>query len=477
MSLPFIKNIFLIIRLNEGFATLYENILNANVFPEKNQWERFLMDFFDASMALDVFDFVDPMNLYAESRAEIRARFNFITYQKAALVLRMFQEALTDATWTKGIGYFIVDRHLQTATPEHVFAGLQQAYDEDFPQGSLDVGAMMNPWLNLRGYPVITVSRTSEGLVITQEGFRTTHDELFPVPLNYATASVPNFEETIVDFWLTSREMTITLANASRTWTDDDWVIFNLRDTGYYVTNYDDNLWDLIIDAMLNDREAIHFLNRGTLFADLHRFIVENYDIRTTLYLDLIRSLEFEGHHHVWVRSHSGLQKFEQRLRGTMLHPLFLSFLSEVMAPVYAGTEVIDLMGRNIINNWSCSSGVEGCLTDALATLVEVMENGSTSFGFEFRCNGFMTADEAVWRHFFNAALEQTGDRSGALRDFLCTQDAQLMTFYFEQTIDASNALTQSERQDMIMAACRYSETSYNLVLDFIEENHQAIDE
>lgn len=141
--------------MNEGFATLYENILNANLFPEKNQWERFLMDFFDASMALDVFDFVDPMNLYAESRDEIRARFNFITYQKAALVLRMFQEALTDATWTKGIGYFIVDRHLQTATPEHVFDGLQRAYDEDFPMSPLDIGAMMNPWLNLRGKTLI----------------------------------------------------------------------------------------------------------------------------------------------------------------------------------------------------------------------------------------------------------------------------------------------------------------------------------
>lgn len=326
------------------------------------------------------------------------------------------------------------------------------------------------------GYPVITVSRTAEGLVITQEGFRTTHDELFPIPLNYATASVPNFEDTFVDFWLTGREMTLTSLNASRQWEEDDWVIFNLRDTGYYVTNYDDNLWALIIDAMLNDREAIHFLNRGTLFADLHRFIVENYDIRTTLYLDLIRSLEFEDHHHVWVRSNSGMQKFEQRLRGTDLHPRFMSFLSEVMAPVYAGTEVTDPAARNIINSWSCASGVEGCLTDALATLLEVMENGETSFGFDFRCNGFMTADEAVWRHFFDAALEQSGDRSGLLRDFLCTQDTQLMTHYLEQSIDTTNSLTQTERKDMIVAASSHSEASYNLVIDFIEENNQAID-
>lgn len=435
-----------------------------------------MIDFFDTSMALDIFDFVDPMNNYAESRDQIRARFNFITYQKAALVLRMFQEALTDTTWTKGLAYFLIERRLQSATPEDVFAGLQQAYDEDFPPGSLDVGEMMNPWLNLRGYPVVTVSRTEQGLVVTQEGFRTTHDELFNIPLNYATASVPNFEETIADFWLTSRTMQIPLANASKPWTDDDWIIFNLRDTGYYVTNYDDTLWDLITNAMTSSqREEIHFLNRGTLFADLNRFITEAYDIRTTLYLDLIRSLEFEGHPHVWVRSNVGLDNFEKRLRGTELHQLFMNFLRNVIAPVYSGTEITDPSGRNIINSWSCLSGVANCLTDSLTTLVESIEN-ETTFEFDFRCNGLMTADRDIWMHFFNVTL-QTSDRLPLLRDLLCTEDIELIRFYLEQSIEMANSLTSEERQHMISLACSANVASYNTVLDFIETYPQTIDE
>lgn len=447
------------------------------MFPEKRQWERFLIDFFDTSMSLDILDFVDPMNNFADTRDQIRARFNFITYQKAALVLRMFQEALTDETWTKGLRYFLLERRLQSATPEDVFDGLQQAYDEDFPNRSLDVGAMMNPWLNLRGYPVVTVRRTEQGLIVTQEGFRTTHDELFNIPLNYATATVPNFDETVVDIWLTTREMQITLANASRPWTDDDWIIFNLRDTGYYVTNYDDNLWDLIVNAMLSDqRNAIHFLNRGTLFADLNRFIVEGYDIRTTLYLDLIRSLEFEDHPHVWVRSNVGLEKFEQRLRGTRLHQLFRNFLRETLVAVYSETEITDPTGRNIINGWSCLSGVENCLTDSLGSLVEVIESGTTG-PFDFRCNGFMTANETVWLHFYNDALEQTGDRSSLLSDLICTQDTQLIRFYLDAAIDTTNNLTNEERHSIITLACSQSEVSYNTAIDFIEGNHERIDQ
>lgn len=429
-------------------------------------------------MSLDVFDFVDPMNNYAETRDQIRARFNFITYQKAALVLRMFQEALTDATWTKGLSYYLLERRLQSATPDDVFAGLQQAFDEDFPVRSVDVGAMMDPWLNLRGYPVVTVRRTELGLMVTQEGFRTSHDELFNIPLNYATASVPNFNETIVDIWLTTREMLITLENASRPWTNDDWIIFNLRDTGYYVTNYDDALWNLIIDALLNDqqRDEIHFLNRGTLFADLHRFIDDDFDIRTSLYLDLIRSLEFEDHPHVWVRSNMGLEKFEQRLRGTRFHQLFRDFLSDILHIVYSETEVKDPSGRNVINRWSCKSGVDRCLTDALASIVEAMENDLSS-EFDLRCNGLMTANETVWMHFFNAAVEQTTDRLSFLRDLLCTQDARLAMFYLNQSIDRSNSLSHAERQYMLTLACSENEVSYNMTLDFIEENHQDTDE
>lgn len=438
-----------------------------------------MIDFFDTSMSLDTFDFVDPMNNYAETRDEIRARFNFITYQKAALVLRMFQEALTDATWTKGLTYFLIERRLQSATPEDVFAGLQVAYDEDFPARSLDVGAMMNPWLNLRGYPVVTVRRTPQGLVVTQEGFRTTHDELFTIPLNYATASVPDFNETVVDIWLTNREVLITLANASRPWTDDDWIIFNLRDTGYYVTNYDDTLWDLIINAMQNgQREQIHFLNRGTLFADLHRFISEGYDIRTTLYLELIESLGLENHPHVWVRSNLGLEKFEVRLRGTQLHRLFITFLEDVLNSVYSGTEITDPTGRNIINSWSCISGVDSCLTDSLAALVEVMERGTTTFEFSFRCNGFLTANETVWTHFFNTALtNETNDRVELLRDLLCTQDVQLVSLYLNQSLNTGNGLSNDDRQNMLSLACSHSEVTYNSMLNFVEENHQAIDE
>lgn len=428
-------------------------------------------------MTLDVFDFVDPMNNYAETRDQIRARFNFITYQKAALVLRMFQEALSDATWTKGLTYFLLERRLQSASPDDVFAGLQQAHDEDFPGSNVDVGAMMNPWLNLRGYPVVTVTRTAQGLIVTQEGFRTSHNELFNIPLNYATASVPNFNETIADVWLTAREMLITLENASRPWTDDDWIIFNLRDTGYYVTNYDETLWNLIVDALLsNRRDEIHFLNRGTLFADLHRFIVDEYDIRTTLYLDLIRSLQFEDHPHVWVRSNVGLEKFEHRLRGTRFHQLFRNFLSDILDTVYSDSLVSDPTGRNIINRWSCVSGVESCLTDALASLVEAMEN-DTSSEFDFRCNGLMTANGTVWMHFFNAAIEQTSVRLSVLSDLLCTQDTQLAMFYLNQSINSANNLTVDERQLILKLACSENEVFYNAMIDFVGENHQIIDE
>lgn len=464
--------------MNEGFATLYENVINDIVFPEKAQWERFLIDYFDVAIAVDVNDILPPLNVYVEAPEDIRGKFDFITYFKGAIVLRMFHEAFTEPTWRKGCSYFIRNRAFQTARPEDLYAGLQTAYDEDYPGNNDSVDDLMRPWLELNGFPVVTINRTADGLIVSQQGFNTGHNNVFSVPINYATASNRDFDNTAAEFWLMGEELFIPRDTATKSWTDDDWIIFNLRDTYYYITNYDDNLWDLITEAMMVDHESIHFLNRGTLFADMERFMTNNFDIRVTLYLQLVESLLFEFHHHVWLRSHAGLLKIEQRLRGSELHPLYLEFLRDVMSDIYTESRLEDLGGTNVINRWSCVSGDENCRRDSLNILLEILESGSTSEEIDFRCNGFLTANETVWTHFFNAALERNPGskrRIDELTSLLCTTDEDNIRLLLEATLDSSNDLLVDESNAIISAACVQSEVSFNTAIEFIEDNHEAI--
>lgn len=227
----------------------------------------------------------------------------------------------------------------------------------------------------------------------------------------------------------------------------------------------------------MNDHESIHFLNRGTLFADLERFLTHNFDIRVTLYFELIESLPFEFNSHVWVRTNAGLLKVEQRLRGSELHSIYLSFLHDIMGVIYAETDLDDLEATNVINRWSCVSGHEDCLTDSLNILLEVMDTGSTLEEIDFRCNGYLTANATVWTHFYDAAIEMSPsrDRLDELTSLLCTRNENQIRLLLDATLQPSNNLAVSERNTIILTACSQSEISYTTAIEFIEERHEAI--
>lgn len=52
-------------------------------------------------------------------------------------------------------------------------------------------------------------------------------------------------------------------------WEEDDWIVVNLQETGYYRVNYDDNNWQLLIEELMSDNfEVIHVINRAQLVDD-----------------------------------------------------------------------------------------------------------------------------------------------------------------------------------------------------------------
>jgi hypothetical protein len=146
---------------------------------------------------------------------------------------------------------------------------------------------------------------------------------------------------------MSSKEFEITRDSAGKAWSDDDWIIVNLRDTGYYLTNYDETLWGLITTSLADNEhhEDVHFLNRGTLFADSFRFMQHDVDFRSSIFLELADSLKHELHPHVWRRANNPLRLFETRFRGTETHQILLNFLKDLMSQIY---------GRTFENNKGC---------------------------------------------------------------------------------------------------------------------------
>jgi hypothetical protein len=370
----------------------------------------------------------------------------------------------------------------KSASPSDLFAGLQKAIDEASPGNSVNMDQFMDAWTNSQGLPVVLVSRSENGLLLTQNGVGTIDDELFSIPISYATASNRSFDDVKAEFWVTTKQHELTRDTAGKTWTDDDWVIFNLRDTGYYITNYDDNLWDLIIKALASPEhhEDIHFFNRGSLFADTFRFIEQAVDFRATIFLELMDSLKLEKHAHVWIRSFFGIYTFESRLRGTDSHALHLNFLKNLMTGIYGRTiETFDGLVTEIINHYSCLSGVQACNDDAMKALMEVMQTGSTAFPFLYRRNAFRIANESVWMHFFNEALAINNQelQSRAFDELASTQNPTLIQHMLNAALDMSNRIHRFSREEIFESMARQHFEGFSGVIEFIEKNHVAINQ
>jgi aminopeptidase N len=136
--------------------------------------------------------------------------------------------------------------------------------------------------------------------------------------LNFVIESTPDFTQTSPDEWLFQDQGSITLRpNELRTWTNDEWLIFNKQQTGYYRVNYDDKLWQLFINELLNgDYTKIHVLNRAQLIDDAHSF-AENSLISYDIVFHLLEYLSKELDYIPWVVADKVFTNLNRLLSGS----------------------------------------------------------------------------------------------------------------------------------------------------------------
>lgn len=466
--------------MNEGFASLFEKIIVDSINDDIIQWTQFVTTTKDNIMLADVNGALVPLNQYVESPAEINAKAYdvLVTHYKGAFILFMFYLGIQPRTFRKGVVYYLEDRAYNSATPSDLHAGLQRAYDEDYPGSDVDIDAIMSPWENLRGYPVVTVSIDGDTLTFTQEGFRTTHNELYGIRILFTTASTANFDfPENHSFWLTTRQLDISLNNLTIDWTEGDWIIANVRNFGYYITNYDDNLWNLIIDALTNDGESIQYENRGLLFADFHVFIELAHDVSSTIFLRLSQSLQIENELSVWNRANRGLLRMTNRLRGTNLLEGQLNYLRNLFSPIHdrlLNDETFNFELTDLVRFWSCTSGIQECLDNALDELFDAMEENEFLLESSM-CTGFMTANETVLTHFWNVALENESVRNQILTDLACSSNLNFLSIYLNASLDLANGLTINQREIIINRVYSGNFVGFDLIDEFFIDNYQFI--
>lgn len=312
--------------LSEGFATLYSNYIPSLIYPDEDYMDRFRIYRLQTAFQRDVAQI--PMNYYPESPAEIQSKFSVISYEKSSCVLRMFLEAFTPSTFTKGLTYYLTEMYFKAATPEDLHRNLQKALDEDSPESGVDVDEVMSSWENQAGYPIVQVDKEGDKLVLTQKRFGG-GSEIFSIPISFASKSSPDFDKKSPQIWMNTTSVEILNVNSS------DWVILNLFMTGYYKTSYSHKVWQTIIDGLKSDHKQISIFHRAQLF----RQMVEEFD--AVLALELLNYLEREEASAVWESTPGIIDIFFVHLFGTNIESKYQRFLQVTVQPI------IDRLGFN----------------------------------------------------------------------------------------------------------------------------------
>ncbi|WP_318766889.1 M1 family metallopeptidase [Lactiplantibacillus carotarum] len=168
--------------LNESFANMMEYVAIDALEPDWHIWETFQVS--EASMALqrDATDGVQSVHVQVEDPAEIDSIFDgAIVYAKGARMLVMVRGMIGDDALRKGLKQYFINHKYGNATGDDLWQALGDA-------SGIQVGDIMNTWLEQPGYPVVTAAIEDGQLTIAQQQFFIGEGEevgrLWKMPLN-----------------------------------------------------------------------------------------------------------------------------------------------------------------------------------------------------------------------------------------------------------------------------------------------------
>lgn len=206
------------------------------------------------------------------------------------------------------------------ATEEDLFAALQTAVNAD---GTLDaqykVATIFSSWTRQAGFPLVTVERNyvTGDITLSQERYFAVNQtgpdpSLWWIPFNYAIGSAPDFGSTAATRWFSARSEKI---DNLQTALDTDWLLVNIRQTGYYRVKYDLHNYKLLSEQLVKNHSAIHLTSRSQLIDDAFE-LARSERLGYSVVFDLIEYLEHELEYVPWASAFRGLDLVDRLYAG-----------------------------------------------------------------------------------------------------------------------------------------------------------------
>lgn len=155
--------------LNEGFATWAGWLATDHLHPDWEVWPQFINEGFETALKLDGLRSSHPIQVPVRDALDVNQVFDAISYMKGCSVIRMLANHLGVKTFMKGVSIYLKRHTYGNAKTEALWQALSEA-------SGVDVTALMKPWIEKIGFPVLTIAEEPGQITVKQSRFLSTGD-------------------------------------------------------------------------------------------------------------------------------------------------------------------------------------------------------------------------------------------------------------------------------------------------------------
>lgn len=242
--------------LNESFANMMEYVAVDALEPKWNIWEMFQTSEAASALSRDATDGVQSVHVEVSDPAEIDTLFDgAIVYAKGSRMLVMVRSLIGDDALRRGLKNYFAEHRYSNAAGADLWKALGEA-------SGIDVGAIMNSWLEQPGYPVVKAAVGADGaLHLTQKQFFIGEGKdvgrKWQIPLNGNYNEVP---QLMTDTELVLGDYAGMRAREGRPFR------LNLENNAHFIVEYDETL----LKDILASADDLDDISRLQLMQDLY---------------------------------------------------------------------------------------------------------------------------------------------------------------------------------------------------------------
>ncbi|KYN16369.1 Glutamyl aminopeptidase, partial [Trachymyrmex cornetzi] len=275
--------------LHDALATMFGEEAVAKSFNNSEILDLFIIQNQYESLHLDSHFNMNPVEI--TNLSDINSIFSFPRYMKVIIVLRMFQNAITDKVFRNNIQIY-VSRHSNFMSYNFWFIkeGLDEVYYCNLPSH------VFLTWIQCKHYPVVIWEqyRRSEVVKIISQSYNKTSYGVWVTPITLKEISL--FYADLK----TCLKPNVTSIRYPTTFPLNELWMVNFQQAGYYRAKYDSRTWDSIAKYLNEtDHKIISVINRAKVIDDAFHWMM-NRKLYVSAFWNLTKFLSQETNFVVW---------------------------------------------------------------------------------------------------------------------------------------------------------------------------------